>query len=129
MTVLNPLRVADGTHQISLRLQPEGLGMVDATVTVRAGHVVVELAADSTTGHQALAAALPDLRQQLGQGGQQATVFMSGGGADGSGQQYRAGFTGSAGGSPSDQDSAEAPPVTSSVPAGSRPASSVDVCL
>lgn len=128
VTVLNPLRSTDGIHRITMRLQPEGLGLVDATLTVRAGHVIIELAADSTTGHQALSAALPDLRQQLTEGGRQATVFMSGGGTDGRGREPRAAFSRGPG-SAAEPDSTAAFAASSPAPGGPVISSSVDIRL
>jgi hypothetical protein len=60
-----------------LRLQPEGLGAVEATVTVTGTHVVVELHADNPVARQAIAQGLPHLRDQLGSSGSQATVLLS----------------------------------------------------
>jgi flagellar hook-length control protein FliK len=80
VTVVSPLRSSgEGTHQITLRLTPEDLGSVDATVTVRGGQVVVSLTADNPAAKQALAAALPQLRHELGTEGNPATVFVSDG--------------------------------------------------
>ena len=77
LAVLSPiLRTSDGTHRISLELQPAELGSIQATVTVSAGKVTVELHADNAATRQAIGSALPDLRHQLGSGGQQAHVFF-----------------------------------------------------
>ncbi|MDE3204246.1 MAG: flagellar hook-length control protein FliK, partial [Acidobacteriota bacterium] len=125
VSVLTPMLTgAQGTHQISLQLHPEGLGVVDATVTVQAGHITVELRAESATGHQALDAALPQLRQELsGGGGQGATVLLSHGDSRGrqSGQGAPAGPSGLA-------SSAELP--AAEPPAGDRSRlSSIDLRL
>ena len=82
--MLGPIRNApDGSHAVSLRLAPEGLGTVDAVVTVNAGRIVVELKADTPEARQALTQALPQLRQEMGSTGQQATVFLSDPGSQG----------------------------------------------
>jgi flagellar hook-length control protein FliK len=70
VTILAPLRAAaDGTHQLTVVLQPEGLGTVRATVTVAGTAIAVHLVADSAAGHAALSQSLGDLRAQLGQDG------------------------------------------------------------
>lgn len=79
MAVLSPIvSRPDGTHRISLELHPAEMGSIQATITVNAGHVTVELHADNAATRQAIGSALPDLRQQLGSGGQQANVFFGG---------------------------------------------------
>ncbi len=81
VSVLTPFRTAsDGTHQITLRLKPEGLGNVDATVTIMGRHVIVELNVENGAAKQAIAAALPELRHELGGGdGNAATVLFANG--------------------------------------------------
>ena len=79
LAVLSPiLTTANGTHRISLELHPAELGSIQATITVSGGQVTVELHADNAATRQAIGSALPDLRQQLGSGGQQAHVFFGG---------------------------------------------------
>lgn len=128
MTVLSPLRTTAGLHQISLRLAPEGLGVVNATVVVNSGHVLVQLSADNPAAHQALSAALPDLRNQLGAGGQQATVMMSsqggGGFANPQGSWDRSGRLSNSG-----QGDPEIVPLTLSAPAVAGTSKSIDVRL
>ncbi|MDA8391749.1 MAG: flagellar hook-length control protein FliK [Actinomycetota bacterium] len=68
--------VGNGTHTLSLSLQPAGLGEVQARLVLSNGVVDVKLWASTHAGHQALGSALADLRQQLGGGG------GSGGGAN-----------------------------------------------
>lgn len=65
VTVLTPLRTGAGAHLVTLGLQPEGLGSVQATVSVSSQQMVVSLWADSATGHAALAGSLPQLHSQL----------------------------------------------------------------
>ena len=78
VTVLAPLRSsADGTHEVTIALQPDGLGNVKATVTVNAEQVVVQLSADNDQARDALRQALPLLRHELGGDGSAATVLMS----------------------------------------------------
>ncbi|HXW34328.1 MAG TPA: flagellar hook-length control protein FliK [Acidimicrobiales bacterium] len=82
VTALSPLKsAADGVHEITLAMQPEGLGTVKATVVVSPDELVVRLTADSQLGHDALQQGLGDLRQQLADHtGQQATVYLTGDG-------------------------------------------------
>jgi hypothetical protein len=69
LTVLAPLRTGDdGTHTVTLSLQPEGLGNVQATVTVGGQQVSVSLWADAATGHTALNQSLSQLHAQLDRG-------------------------------------------------------------
>ena len=79
LAVLSPiLSTASGTHRISLELHPAELGSIQATITVSGSQVTVELHADNAATRQTIGSALPDLRQQLGSGGQQAHVFFGG---------------------------------------------------
>ncbi len=81
VTVVTPLRAtADGTYQLSLALHPEGLGTVQATVTVAGASLAVHLATDNPEAHQALSATLPQLRDQLAAGGGQVSVSLRQGG-------------------------------------------------
>jgi flagellar hook-length control protein FliK len=78
--VLAPLRTsADGTHQVTIGLEPEGMGTVKATITVSAQQVVVQLGADNDEARSALRQALPLLRHELGSDGSAATVVVSDG--------------------------------------------------
>jgi flagellar hook-length control protein FliK len=74
LTVLSPLRAADGTHAVTLALAPEGLGGVQATVTVGSQLVAVTLWADSATGHAELARTLAQLHGQLADGSDRRVV-------------------------------------------------------
>jgi flagellar hook-length control protein FliK len=83
VTVLTPLRsTEDGTHEVTIALEPEGLGTVKATITVNAQQVVVQLGADNDQAREALRQALPLLRHELG-GGSSATVVLSDGRSQG----------------------------------------------
>ena len=84
VAVLDPLRSGpDGIHEVTLALQPEGLGTVKATVSVSPQEVVVHLSADTSHGEEAIRQALPDLREHLGQGQDHpATVLLSDGGQE-----------------------------------------------
>ncbi|MGC8462233.1 MAG: flagellar hook-length control protein FliK [Acidimicrobiales bacterium] len=77
VTVLAPLRSDLGVHSVSLGLQPEGLGTVQATVSVDAQQVVVTLWAGTEAGHAALSGALPDLHDQLAASGHQVVVELA----------------------------------------------------
>jgi flagellar hook-length control protein FliK len=81
VSVLTPLRAsADGVHQVTLALEPEGLGSVRATVTVGNDHIAVQLTTDNPDGHEALRQSLPQLRQLLqGENATGATVTLSDG--------------------------------------------------
>jgi hypothetical protein len=66
---LAPLRVGpDGTHQLTIHLNPEGLGPISVVAEVRGDELSVRLTG-TTTGADALKAALPQLEQQLRDGG------------------------------------------------------------
>jgi len=78
VTVLAPLRSSpDGTHEVTIGLQPEGLGTVKATVTVSAGQVVVQLGTDNDQARDALRQALPLLKHELGGDGASTSVSLS----------------------------------------------------
>jgi flagellar hook-length control protein FliK len=84
VTVLAPLRsTEDGTHEVTIGLEPEGLGTVKATVTVSAGQVVVQLGADNDQARDALRQALPLLRHELGGDGASANVLLANDGQSG----------------------------------------------
>ncbi|HTZ10480.1 MAG TPA: flagellar hook-length control protein FliK [Acidimicrobiales bacterium] len=80
VTVLSPLRTTgDGTHEVTIALEPEGMGTVKATITVNAQQVTVQLGVDSDEARDALRQALPQLRHELGTDGSSATVLLSDG--------------------------------------------------
>jgi flagellar hook-length control protein FliK len=84
VTVLAPLQSGlDGTHEVTIGLEPEGLGSVKATITVSAGQVVVQLGAENDQARDALRQALPLLRHELAGDGSSASVLLSGDGRDG----------------------------------------------
>jgi hypothetical protein len=127
VSALAPVRTgSDGTHSLSLRLQPEGLGNVDATVMVTASRVVVQLRADTSEAHHALAAALPQLRQEMGSNGQPATVVLSDPGSqpDHAGRGAADPSTSGRAGPGDEPDEPDQP-----VPAPSRPTSSSSIDL
>lgn len=72
-------------------MHPDGLGTVQATVTVMSGVLTVHLAADNPEAHSALASSLPQLHSELAAGGGQVSVSLH----DGGGGQQR-GWTGTA---------------------------------
>lgn len=81
VNVLAPLRTsANGAHEITLALQPEGLGTVRATMTVGPQEIRVQLTTDSAPAHQALREALAQLHQELGSGGARTTIWLNDGG-------------------------------------------------
>lgn len=66
VTVLSPLETGTaGSHTVTLGLEPEGLGAVQATVSVSAQQITISLWAGSEHGHSALAQALPQLHSRL----------------------------------------------------------------
>jgi hypothetical protein len=82
VSVLSPLRAdASGIQRVSFGLQPEGMGTVQATVSLdsQSQLLTVHLAADTPQAHHALSEALPDLRRQMNQGGATTTVHLSSG--------------------------------------------------
>ncbi len=88
ITLLAPLRSEDGTHEVTIGLEPEGLGTVKATVTVSAGQVVVQLGTDNDQARDALRQSLPLLEHELSGDGSSANVHLSN-----EGDQGRPGFT------------------------------------
>ena len=69
LTVLNPLRTSDdGSQFVTLALEPEGLGNVQATVSVTGQQVSISLWTDSATGHAALSQTMSQLHSQLSDG-------------------------------------------------------------
>jgi flagellar hook-length control protein FliK len=84
VSILAPLRTSiDGTHEVTIGLEPEGLGSVKATISVNAGQVVVQLGADNEQARHALRQALPLLRHELAGDGSSASVLVSSEGGDG----------------------------------------------
>lgn len=120
MAVLAPVRlVAGGSHQITVALQPEGLGTVRATVTVNGSDVQVHLATDNAETRQVLAQSLPDLRQQLSLDGGRAVVVLQlgtgsspGGDHAGTGTGTGPGAGSSTTGTPDDQEPTASPAST-----------------
>jgi flagellar hook-length control protein FliK len=124
-----PLRSSDdGTHEVTIGLEPEGLGTVKATVTVSAGQVVVQLGTDNDAARDALRQSLPLLRHELGGDGSSANVFLSGEGAQ-NGRAFSDHLTGDPGrpgaGDPEDTDATSVTPV----PAAARRPGAIDLRL
>ena len=70
LPVLLPFRRSpDGVHELTVRLQPEELGPVQVTISVRDGSVHVHLLADSPASRDALRQALPSLRSEVERAG------------------------------------------------------------
>jgi len=118
VTVLAPLRSSDdGTHEVTIGLEPEGLGTVKATVTVSAGQIVVQLGTDNDQARDALRQALPLLKHELGGDGSSASVLLSNGDHHGGRALDRQPSTSEAGSEGEDLDTDTTAPVTT----GSRP--------
>jgi flagellar hook-length control protein FliK len=118
VSVLSPLRVLGGTHQVTLALNPEGLGTVRATVTMGDQHLVVQLVADSPDGHEALRQALPQLRTLLHTGSGTTSVTLTdtsdlGPGSDSPDQSNNTASTTAPPASAGREDDAAVPPVLS----------------
>jgi flagellar hook-length control protein FliK len=78
VTVLAPVHTSeDGTHEVTIGLEPEGLGTVKATITVSSGQVVVQLGTDNDAARDALRQSLPLLRHELAGDGSSANVLLS----------------------------------------------------
>jgi len=79
VTVLAPLQTAaDGTHQVTLELQPEGMGSVQATVQMGPQQMTISLWTDSAAGHATLTQSLSQLHSQLADGsGRQVNVQLA----------------------------------------------------
>lgn len=78
--VVTPLQSVDGVHHLVLALSPEGLGTVQASVTVSGNAVAVHLTVDNPAAHQALADSLSQLQHDMGSNGSQVSVSLSQGG-------------------------------------------------
>ena len=128
MTILTPLRSsADGTHEVTVALEPEGLGTVKATITVNADQVVVQLGADNDQARDALRQALPLLRHELGGDGSSATVVLSDGRSHG--QQAHSQRAGSLHEVPRDEADDDDDPQADRVAAGVAPSGHIDLHL
>ena len=126
VTVLTPLRSSeDGTHEVTIGLEPEGLGTVKATITVNAEQVVVQFGADNDQAREALRQALPLLRHELGGDGSSATVVLSDGRSHG--QQAHSKLAGARRDAP--RDEADEDPQIDRVGAGVSQSGRVDLHL
>lgn len=67
---------AAGTHRIALTLNPESLGEVQVTVTVRAGEVQVSLGASTDAAQRALLEGTPELHRLLDRLGVESRVVV-----------------------------------------------------
>jgi len=84
VSVLTPLRTTvDGSHQVTLVLQPEGLGVVRATVTVTGQAVAVHLVADTPEARQVLGQSLGELQARLSQDGASVSLSLASDGRSG----------------------------------------------
>lgn len=109
--VLASLRSSlDGTHEVTIGLEPEGLGSVKATITVNAGQIVVQLGADNEQARDALRQALPLLRHELAGDGSSASVLLAGDGGDG--RRARAGDRSTSNGGSDDEIDLDDPTTT-----------------
>jgi flagellar hook-length control protein FliK len=64
--LLTPLRRGpDGTHRLTIELNPDNLGPISVVAEVRGGAIAVQLHGSTEAGRAALHAALPELRQDL----------------------------------------------------------------
>jgi hypothetical protein len=67
---LAPLRTGpDGTHQLTIHLNPENLGPISVIAQVRGDELSVQLTGGTEAGRDALKAALPELERELRDGG------------------------------------------------------------
>ncbi|MPY94807.1 MAG: hypothetical protein GEV08_17605, partial [Acidimicrobiia bacterium] len=64
-------RAVDGSHQLSVRLEPDQLGRVQVDFTVRDGRLSMVLTADSAAAREQLQRSLPELRASLASDGVQ----------------------------------------------------------
>jgi hypothetical protein len=62
-------RDGDGTHRLTVQLQPVGLGPVSVTAEIRGTDIQLHLAGGTDAGRDALRSALPQLHQELTQAG------------------------------------------------------------
>jgi hypothetical protein len=108
---------ADGTHEVTIGLEPEGLGTVKATVTVSSGQVVVQLGTDNDQARDALRQSLPLLKHELGGDGSSANVLLSGDGQRGGSAFDRPGATAATGPGADDETDETVPDGTTTVTA------------
>ncbi|GIJ48663.1 hypothetical protein Val02_55490 [Virgisporangium aliadipatigenens] len=84
------LRTApDGTHQMTIHLNPDELGPISVVAQVRGDELAVHLTGASDAGTEALRAALPELERELRDGGFSQLALNVG--QDGAQQQDRSG--------------------------------------
>ena len=69
----------DGTHVITIRVNPESLGPVAVRAHVNGENMRIELVAPTEVARDAIKAILPDLRRDLSGAGGQATLDLSSG--------------------------------------------------
>jgi flagellar hook-length control protein FliK len=127
--MLAPLRSSeDGTHQVTIGLEPEGLGTVKATVTVNGSQIVVQLGADSDQARDALRQALPLLKHELSGDGSSANVVLTNGDSDGR-PTFAGPSTSSSGPSDDDVDDGDGAGPTPSAVSVPSPAGHIDLHL
>ncbi len=109
------MTAGNGDYVVTVSLHPPELGSVHAQLTLRGDQLQVALVPEQETGHDALAASLPALREHLGGHGVEVTVSLD----DPRGQPGRNGSTPNPSGrveqdtAPQDQT---APSLTESMP-------------
>jgi flagellar hook-length control protein FliK len=78
LTILSPLRSSpNGSHTLTVALQPDGLGEVKAQVTSVANQLVIRLTTESSAAETVVRNVLPELRNNLSEFGQQTTVLLN----------------------------------------------------
>jgi len=133
-TVLAPAaHQPDGSYQVSIRLQPEELGVVHVELHLEAGTVNVSLHADGDTTRDMLRQNLGQLRQQMASTGLSTGSFDVSGGT-GSGAEGGTNAQAQTGGTGQDQDhdspgSAEAPETTTAAEISPLATGQLDVRL
>ncbi|MBT1002803.1 flagellar hook-length control protein FliK [Paenarthrobacter sp. DKR-5] len=81
--VFTMARAPEGTHTLTVQVNPENLGPVTVQAHISAGNVRIELIAANSDGRDVLRQILPDLKRDLAGTGSQATLDLSSGGQPG----------------------------------------------
>ncbi len=75
-SISRPLTAGNGDYSVTIDLHPPELGGVHALLTLRGEQLQVTLVPEQESGRDALATALPSLRDQLGGNGVEVTVTL-----------------------------------------------------
>jgi len=74
--ISRPLMDSHGFYSVSVAMQPEDLGQLQAVVTLRGNDLLVSITAHTHSGHEALSGALNALKGELSRGGMNVNVTL-----------------------------------------------------